>query len=146
MSIDYKGTQALDVVQALSALIPVYQQWSAARIPDHGLSPARMRILVFLRENGSTPMRALKDWCGTSATNITGLIDGLEAEGLVSRAMNPHDRRVTLITLTMEGDRRSQTEWATYEAECAATFDRLSPETRERFVQTLNELRHVLTS
>ena len=145
MSTDHERTRSIDVVRALGELIPAYQQWSSDRIPAHGLSPARMRILVFLRERGSTPMRALKDWCGTSATNITGLVDGLEAEGLVSRTMDPHDRRVTLITLTAEGDRRSRIDWDMYETRCAATFDSLALEARAKLVQTLNELCSLLT-
>lgn len=144
MNIDQR-IQSIDVVRALSALIPAYQQWSTARIPTDGLSAARMRILVFLREAGSSPMRALKEWCGTSATNITGLVDGLEAEGFVTRNRDPNDRRVTLITLTAEGERRSRTDWDIYESRCTATFDGLQPEDRTRLVQTLNELCNLLT-
>ncbi len=145
MNMDNSGTQSIDVVRALGALIPAYQQWSAARIPPDGLSAARMRILVFLREKGSAPMRALKEWCGTSATNITGLIDSLEAEGLVTRNVDPNDRRVTLIMLTAEGERRSRTDWDIYEARCAATFDGIDPQDRARLVQTLHELCDLLT-
>jgi DNA-binding MarR family transcriptional regulator len=145
MTTEDQSTQSIDVVRALGALIPRYQQWSSARIPTDGLSAARMRILVFLGTQGSAPMRALKEWCGTSATNITGLVDGLEAEGLVTRKVDPNDRRVTLITLTPEGDKRSRTDWGIYESRCAATFDSLSPEERTLLVQSLNKLYNLLT-
>ncbi|MBC8161064.1 MAG: MarR family transcriptional regulator [Roseiflexaceae bacterium] len=146
MKLHQEGTRSIDVVRALGDLIPAYQHWSASRIPTDGLSPARMRILSFLREAGSMPMRALKDRCGTSATNITGLVDGLEADGLVSREADTSDRRVTRIALTARGERQSRTDWEIYESRCASTFDSLDPETRAKLVQTLAEVRRLLAS
>jgi len=35
--------------------------------------------------------------------NVTGLVDGLEADGLVARAAHPTDRRATLVSLTPRG-------------------------------------------
>ena len=144
MNLDQEGMRSIDVVRALGDLIPAYQHWSISKIPTDGLSPARMRILSFLQEAGSMPMRALKDRCGTSATNITGLVDGLEADGLVSREIDPTDRRVTRVVLTEKGGRQSRTDWELYESRCAATFDGLDPEARARLVQALAELRRLL--
>jgi MarR family transcriptional regulator, organic hydroperoxide resistance regulator len=39
------------------------------------------------------------------ASNITGLVDRLEARGLVARAVKPGDRRIKVIRLTAEGKR-----------------------------------------
>jgi DNA-binding MarR family transcriptional regulator len=35
--------------------------------------------------------------------NITGLVDALEADGLVARSAHPSDRRATLVSLTEKG-------------------------------------------
>jgi DNA-binding MarR family transcriptional regulator len=38
-------------------------------------------------------------------SNVTGIVDGLEEKGLVTRQPADHDRRVELIALTPEGRR-----------------------------------------
>jgi DNA-binding MarR family transcriptional regulator len=38
-------------------------------------------------------------------SNVTGIVDGLEARGLAERTSSPGDRRVKLIALTSEGRR-----------------------------------------
>jgi DNA-binding MarR family transcriptional regulator len=42
-------------------------------------------------------------------SNITGIIDRLESKGLVERSRTKGDRRVSLITLTRQGDALSKT-------------------------------------
>jgi DNA-binding MarR family transcriptional regulator len=39
------------------------------------------------------------------ASNITGIVDRLEARGLVARGVKPGDRRIKVIVLTAEGKR-----------------------------------------
>lgn len=135
---------SIALVRAVAALIPAYKQWSAANIPIDGLTPARMRLLLYLQEKGRQPMRALKEHLGTSATNITGLVDGLEKDGLVTRVAAPNDRRVTLIELTAEGLRRSRHDWELYESRCAATFEGLTPQTRARLTEAVYQVRQLL--
>ena len=38
-----------------------------------------------------------------SPRNVTGLVDGLVADGFVTREPHPRDRRATLVTLTRRG-------------------------------------------
>src|SRR5438270_8055982 len=58
---------------------------------------------------------------GVSRTTVTGLLDRLEGEGLLTRAIDPADRRCLVLTLTEKGrelvgqiygNRRSQIEAA----------------------------------
>ena len=47
--------------------------------------------------------RDLAEALRVSARNVTGLLEGLEANGFVARAVHPADRRATLVTLTEQG-------------------------------------------
>ncbi|HUJ07958.1 MAG TPA: MarR family transcriptional regulator [Streptosporangiaceae bacterium] len=67
---------------------------------DYGLGFARGRVLWALRESGPVLMRALSDALGVSPRTVTGLVDALEADGWVTRAPHPGDRRATIISLT----------------------------------------------
>lgn len=58
-----------------------------------------------VRRLARTPMtmRELADAMGIEAPNATGLVDDLEAQGLVRRRPHPTDRRVKLVEATRKG-------------------------------------------
>jgi DNA-binding MarR family transcriptional regulator len=67
---------------------------------EYGLTPARTHLLWELFQRGPTTQRLLADALGVSARNVTGLVDGLEETGFVTREPHPQDRRAALVTLT----------------------------------------------
>ena len=72
-----------------------------------GLSLAKFGALSKLVAAGEPlPLSTLAERCACVRSNITQLVDRLEAEGLVSRADDPHDRRSIRAELTDEGRRR----------------------------------------
>ncbi|WP_116953143.1 MarR family winged helix-turn-helix transcriptional regulator [Jiangella endophytica] len=68
------------------------------------LPPAQALALSNLRS--PAPMRDLADWLGCDASNVTGIVDGLERKGLVVRQPDATDRRVKHLVLTEEGQQR----------------------------------------
>ena len=72
-----------------------------------GLSLAKFGALSKLvAADEPIPLSTLAERCACVRSNITQLVDRLEADGLVSRAHDPHDRRSVLAELTDEGRRR----------------------------------------
>lgn len=82
----------------------------ARRLEPHGLSEARFVLLVLLESSpdGLGPS-LLADRAGVTRGTITGLLDGLEREGLVRRAPAPDDRRALLVRLTPDGKALART-------------------------------------
>src|SRR5476649_1852076 len=77
-----------------------------ARLSDVGLSLAKLSALHHLTAAGeSLPLGQLADRLACVKSNITQLVDRLEADGLVSRAPDPNDRRSRLAVLTKAGRR-----------------------------------------
>lgn len=76
---------------------------TSALLSQHGLSPSKMRILVplLLRKKPLQPSD-LADYSGVTRSTMTGLINGLEKDGLIRRGAH-EDRRMTSIHLTDEG-------------------------------------------
>ena len=70
------------------------------------LHPAQAGALLQLRS--PLPMTELAAALGCDNSNVTGLIDRLEARGLVSRQPSPLDRRVKHVVLTPAGRRLRQ--------------------------------------
>lgn len=70
-----------------------------------GLSSARFGILSMLLnggEDGVAPSE-LADEGGVTRATVTGLLDGLEKDGLVERIKHPDDRRMLRVHLTEKG-------------------------------------------
>jgi len=91
---------ALDQVLEVALLI---NQDMNSSLGEHGLTPARTHLLWELFHRGPSPQHVLADALGVTARNVTGLVDGLEETGHVTRERHPSDRRATLVTLTDHG-------------------------------------------
>ena len=71
-----------------------------------GLSLAKLLALQALADaNESLPLTQLAERLSCVKSNITQLVDRLEADGLVTREPDPHDRRTKLAALTAAGRR-----------------------------------------
>ena len=69
-----------------------------------GLSLAKLMALRALSEAGeSLPLGQLADRLACVKSNITQLVDRLEADGFVARKADPGDRRTKLAVLTAAG-------------------------------------------
>jgi DNA-binding MarR family transcriptional regulator len=78
-----------------------------AAIEPFELSLAKFGVLSRLASEGQPlPLRTLAERCACVKSNITQLVDRLEAEGLVSREDDPQDRRSVRAALTREGQKR----------------------------------------
>jgi len=69
------------------------------------LSPAQCHALHLIDPGRPVPMGRLAETLGCDASNVTGLVDRLEARGLVQRRPSADDRRVKVIQLTPAGSR-----------------------------------------
>jgi DNA-binding MarR family transcriptional regulator len=72
----------------------------------YGISYGRFCVLMMLvaePEKNFSPSEIAEQFKVTKAT-VTGLVDGLEKDGLIRREDHPHDRRVWIIKITAEGE------------------------------------------
>jgi DNA-binding MarR family transcriptional regulator len=80
---------------------------------EFGLTPPQLFALRSLDPEQPVPMRALAQALHCDSSNVTGLVDGLEAQGLVERHEAEHDRRVRMLVVTERGaDIRSRVDEA----------------------------------
>jgi|SRR6185369_461590 DNA-binding MarR family transcriptional regulator len=75
-----------------------------ARLSEVGLSLAKLAALHQLTVAGeSLPLGQLAERLACVKSNVTQLVDRLEADGLVNRTADPNDRRSRLAVLTPAG-------------------------------------------
>src|SRR5262249_42463105 len=67
---------------------------------EFDLSPVQCHVLHLIDPDQPLPMGRLAETLSCDASNVTGLVDRLEARGLVERKRSDQDRRVKVIQLT----------------------------------------------
>ena len=83
-----------------------------------GLRPRHLVALTVLRDHGSPTQQALSAALQTDRTNLIGLLNQLEADGLILRRRSSEDRRRHIVELTDKGaGRLSEAESALAAAE-----------------------------
>ena len=75
----------------------------AAVVAELDLAPMQAKALHELEVEQPISMRELARRLGADPSNVTGLIDRLEARGLVERRPDPNDRRIKGLALTPAG-------------------------------------------
>jgi DNA-binding MarR family transcriptional regulator len=113
-------------VRAETALAPV------------GLRPRHLIALTVLRDHGGSTQQALSTTLQIDRTNLVGLLNDLEGEGLIARRRSPEDRRRHIVELTDAGAKRlAQAELALAAAEddVLGTLDGEQRETLYRLLQ-----------
>src|SRR5881397_1439777 len=98
--VDTERTGLFAVLHASSVL----ENRVEARLDEVGLSLAKLAALHHLSRAGeSLPLGQLADRLACVKSNVTQLVDRLEADGLVTRSPDPGDRRSRLAVLTDRG-------------------------------------------
>src|SRR5260370_13486805 len=77
----------------------------AAAVAELDLAPVQAKALHELNVEPPISMRELAERLKSDPSNVTGLVDRLEARGLVERRPDPHDRRIKGLALTTAGAR-----------------------------------------
>jgi DNA-binding MarR family transcriptional regulator len=70
-----------------------------------GLTPAQVTVLVALCPDHRVPPAELAVSCGCTRATMTGILDTLEKNGLITRSPHPEDRRSVLLSATARGRR-----------------------------------------
>ncbi|WP_327260724.1 MarR family transcriptional regulator [Streptomyces sp. NBC_01232] len=91
----------LQLLELLAAIGTAQWREFAAAAAQHGLTSTQARVLAQL--DGPVPMRGLATLLVCDASNVTGIVDRLEARELVRREPDPADRRVKNVVATDSG-------------------------------------------
>jgi len=91
-----------EVVDLIGTVVARYYQEYDAAAAEHRLTGAQARVLALLSA-GPMPMRQLARRLKCEPSNVTGIVDRLETQGLAERRADPGDRRVKLAAATEAG-------------------------------------------
>ncbi|MEV7723336.1 MarR family winged helix-turn-helix transcriptional regulator [Streptomyces sp. NPDC101733] len=91
----------LEMLELLAAIGTAQWRDLASAAARYGLTSTQAKVLAQL--DGPIPMRGLASLLVCDASNVTGIVDRLEARGLVRREPSVADRRVKNVVATDEG-------------------------------------------
>ncbi len=132
------------VIRELARCYQAFERASEANIRRMGLTPPQFDIVVTL---GNTPGLSFKELGSRTLITkgtLTGVVDRLEARGLVERMASPDDGRSTLVRLTSEGDRVFREVFEPHLAFLAPAFESLPECGRKELEKRLRQLREAL--
>jgi DNA-binding MarR family transcriptional regulator len=105
-----------------------------------GLSMARTKVLMHLKEHGPTRQSVLATEFGMAPHSITDIVDALERQGLAQRRPDATDRRAKLVAITGAGQACLSVAYATRERLLTQIFGALSEADRATLIRLLGSL------
>ena len=92
-----------ELAEALVVLFREIDGLFSAVSREAGLTPQQAQLLCFTQHLRPS-FTELATLLHCDKTNVTGLVDRLQRRDLLTRQPDPHDRRMTRVHLTAEGD------------------------------------------
>ena len=110
------ATEHLQIVQEAAYLALTLAQRLQDNFAGHaassGLTAAQAKVMIALQPGHAVSQRTLAHQLDYDPSNLTGLVDKLEARGAVRRSPDDRDRRVKMLVLTDSGIQLRQRFWA----------------------------------
>ena len=118
------------------------REWVRSRLGiEPGVTVGRAGLLLGLLERDEpVSMSAFGAAHDLTPRSMTVLVSGLEREGLIQRSAHPHDRRITLLSLTAAGRAIATEQLVPARNEAAALFNDLSERDRAELLRLIREV------
>lgn len=138
------GEAALyNIVRTFTLINRLFQR----RYAQFDLTPAKLNVLMLVKHVGADaglPQREIAKRLIISGSDVTGLIDRLEQDGLLARRGASGDRRVKLITITPKGSALLDRLWPAHTDQVDSIMSPLSKKERAQLIALLTKLRAAL--
>lgn len=95
----------LTSIRLLAECYQAFEHLSGSHIRTLDLTPSQFDIIATLGNTEGMSFKELGDKTLITKGTLTGVVDRLEAKGMVRRIINLEDRRSTMVQLTADGER-----------------------------------------
>ena len=131
----------LPLLRELVRTYQAFERYSAAHVQSMGLTPAQFDVLATLGNTKGLNPKQLGDKTLITKGTLTGVVDRLQAKGLVLRLPDPRDGRGQIVQLTPEGQSTFEQVFPAHGAYIARAFARVEPGEIKPAEQALHALR-----
>jgi MarR family transcriptional regulator, organic hydroperoxide resistance regulator len=134
------------IVEGIIYLVTESRRLSKDEASQYGVTPTQLSVLKLLHEIGDLSLGTLSREIRAHNSTVTGIVDRMEAAGLVERDRSEEDRRVWIIRLTSQGkkvaERAKVSPWEILHSALAA----LPASDQERLTAILKKLVNNVTA
>ena len=132
-----KGSLVSELSQSFFELLLKHRNHYIDAVSDEKIAPMQGHVLHYVAEHPCT-MRELAQAAFLEPSNLTGIIDKLEARGLVKRREADGDRRSKIVTLTAAGVAMRKRLYARF-SEPAPWMVALTSEDQQRLLEIVRK-------
>ena len=128
----------LNLLRVASDVLDATEQYFG----EHGTSQGRFTVLCLLNRNPETPLcpADLADRAGVTRATMTGLLQGLESEGLLKRTSCAEDKRMFYVELTPKAKRYLDNVLPDWFGRVGELMNRLSEKERAVMLKSLEKV------
>lgn len=132
---------ALVASAATARLGHVFPRWIRRNVDeDWGVNGPRAMLLVIVTKHGGLTMSQASRILDVTPRAITGLVDGLEAEGFLRREADSNDKRVVHILPTERAVEKANRLLPQHEARFAELFDVFNTDELRTYIGLMSKL------
>lgn len=135
-----QNDQNLKLLIALSRTTQAVHKRSAEIFNKGGLTTSQFSVLEALYHKGSMSINELIKTVLSTGGNMTVVINNLEKLRLVSRCINPEDKRSSLIAITDQGKSKVEEIFPQHLSDLENCFQTLSKDEKDYLVSLLKKI------
>lgn len=140
------AAQAEEILAAIRGLRRDLLRSPAEDADQAGLTGPQVSVMACLVSKGATTLTEVSRTLGMNHSTASGIVDRLQARGLVRRAQDPGDRRRTRIVVTDKVTRYVHELQVGPAGRLAAALGRVTPAERRAITQGLRLLSKLLSN
>ncbi|NLC55161.1 MAG: MarR family transcriptional regulator [Erysipelothrix sp.] len=134
------NNQNLRLLITLSKTTQNIHKRSADIFIKHKLTTSQFSALESLYHKGSMSINKLTESALSTSGNMTVVINNLLKAGLVSRSVNPKDKRSSLIKITNQGRQKVEDIFPIHLIDLSNSFKLLNSEEKQLLIRLLNKI------
>ena len=133
----------MTLVKELASTYLAFESYSASHIKEMGLTMTQFDILATLGNQPPMTCKELSDKTLILKGTMTGVLERLEAKGLIEKIANEDDGRSYKIGLTKTGDKLFKKNFPEHLDHLGKAFSKLSKKELEQAVTALKEVKAI---
>lgn len=131
----------LPLMRELARAYQAFAAYDASGYKEANLTVAQADVIFALGNTAGLTFKEIGERTLITKGTLTGVVDRLEAKGLVRRVASADDRRCTRVTLTAKGNAVFEKEFPRQIGYLQERFDRLSAADRKAALRSLKQIR-----
>ena len=137
-----------EFAERINDIIPImireFAKYQANELSKGKITLPQFLILGFLEKSGEAKMSALAHFMAVSTAAMTGTVDRLVKYGYVMRELEPKDRRVIKIKITLKGRGLVKKINSQRRQIIINIFGRISEDDRSDYLRVLTKIEEIL--